>query len=322
VPGDLRSAERDELAELTRTGVLPVVEKELVPGQSGRLFVLMGRAVLRREGKGLGVGFVVDVTARKQIELERARLLGELRQAVRARDEFLSIAAHELRTPLMTPLRLQVDNLARTTPRDGPGRAALGRIDRSLRRLERLISELLDVARLSAGRLKLDPSHFDLVALVAEVAERWRDNREGAELRVSVPASPVVGTWDRLRIDQVVENLVSNAVKYGRKQPIDVELEAGDGEALLRVRDRGIGIAAEALPRIFERFERVGEHRHYGGFGLGLWIAQQAIMAHGGRIEVQSRPGEGSTFTVHLPLGAPSPEERADRAPAAQHAPG
>jgi signal transduction histidine kinase len=112
---------------------------------------------------------------------------------------------------------------------------------------------------------------------------------------------PCVGTWDRMRIDQVVVNLVSNAAKYGGGKPIDVELESGGRGVLLRVRDRGIGIARVDQERIFHRFGRTEPVRHYGGFGLGLWIARQIVEASGGTITVDSTPGQGSTFVVDLP---------------------
>lgn len=325
VPPERRAVEETELLDLRSEGVLPVAEKELVRADGGRVFALVGRAVIRREGTRKGVGFVVDVTARKQIETERARILGDLRAAVRARDEFLSIAAHELRTPL-TPLRLQIDALGRSIPEhDLEARQRLSRLDRSARRLERLINELLDVSRVSAGRLRLEPEVVDIAQIVKEVAERWRHNREGVEIRVLLPdagsgADGSVGTWDRMRIEQVVENLVSNALKYGAGRPVEVVLEAVDEGVRLKVIDQGEGIPPEDRDRIFQRFERLGRHRQHGGFGLGLWIAKQAIEAHGGTIGVTSRQGKGTEFTVFLPRTPPEsamPQPRAASSPAA-----
>jgi signal transduction histidine kinase len=152
----------------------------------------------------------------------------------------------------------------------------------------------------SSGKLRIEPERLDLSQVVKDVEERWRGNVQGVELRVSLPG-PVEGTWDRLRIEQVVENLVSNALKYGKGNPVEVVLEATADHARLEVRDHGAGIPEEDRARIFERFERLAAHRHHGGFGLGLWIARQAVEAHGGRIAVESRPGEGSAFVVFLP---------------------
>lgn len=299
---EARAAEQRELEDLRAADVLPIVEKRLLAADGSDVFVLMGRAVLSRLEKGTGVGFVVDVTRRKRVELERGRILGQLREAVRARDEFLSMAAHELKTPL-TPLRLQLDLLSRAVERgEVPPVSSIARMTRSERRLEKLVSELLDVSRLTAGKLRLDPERFDLASLVTEVVERWRSTHEQAEIRLSVPDHPLIGVWDRLRIDQVVENLVSNALKYGEGRPVDVVLAANGRDAILRVRDRGAGIPPDAQQRIFERFERAGAHMEHEGFGLGLWIARQAVEAHGGGIGVESQPGEGSEFTVVLPL--------------------
>jgi signal transduction histidine kinase len=171
-------------------------------------------------------------------------------------------------------------------------------------RLERLIDELLDVSRITAGRLQLEPAPMQLDELVREVVDRFLDQAASSGCVITVEAEPVVGTWDRARIDQVVSNLVANALKYGRGQPVEVAVGAKNGSAVLRIVDHGIGIAAEEQQRIFERFERAVANRDFGGFGLGLWIARQIVETSGGTIEVASAPGAGATFTVRLPRGA------------------
>jgi signal transduction histidine kinase len=123
----------------------------------------------------------------------------------------------------------------------------------------------------------------------------------GCELSYQAPLRPVTGNWDRLRLEQVVTNLISNAIKYGPRKPIELRIEQSDGTARLTVRDQGIGISEHDQARVFEPFERAVSVRHYGGFGLGLWITRKIVEAHGGAIRVQSRPGEGSTFVVELP---------------------
>lgn len=228
----------------------------------------------------------------------------ELAQAVRARDEFVSIASHELKTPL-TSMLMHVQSL-RSTPDDTVSprvHRKLEVIDRQVHRLNALVAELLDIARITGGRLALTPEEVDVSRLVDEVVVSFEHQLHSAGCEIRVRAEPgLVGHWDRGRIEQVLSNLISNAVKYGPCAPIHIDVRRVDGSAEITVRDRGIGIPPEAQARIFERFERAVSVRQYGGFGLGLWIARQIIEAHQGSISVESRPGQGSTFRVRLPL--------------------
>jgi signal transduction histidine kinase len=153
------------------------------------------------------------------------------------------------------------------------------------------------------NRFTLALEDVELSSLVRDVVERHRPESERQGTPVSIRAAAgVTGHWDRLRLDQVVSNLVGNAVKYGRGKPVEVEVEADGGEATLVVRDHGIGISPEDRKRIFGRFERAVSETNYGGFGLGLWITGQIVKALHGRIEVESTVGEGSAFRVVLPL--------------------
>jgi len=174
-------------------------------------------------------------------------------------------------------------------------------IRRNVERLSRLITNLLDISRIGEGRLALELEPVDLSDLVCEVAGRFEDelSRAGSTLQLDVPG-PVVGRWDRLRLDQVVTNLVANAVKYGPGKPIEVWVRTDGDRVDLAVRDHGIGIPREAQQRIFERFERAVSDRHFGGFGLGLWISRRIVESLGGTIGVESEPGQGATFTVEL----------------------
>jgi PAS domain S-box-containing protein len=254
-----------------------------------------------------------DVTERIRSEEERVRLLQEAQEAVRARDEFLSIASHELRTPL-TPLNLKLHTLLRAaeaTPDAGVPAARVAAdvhvAQRQVRKLADLIRDLLDVSRLVHGKLSLNLEDVDLAALAREVTAGLAPEAARVGCAVEVHAAgALVGRWDRLRLEQVLTNLLTNAVKYGSGQPIRVDVRAEGGGAVLVVRDQGIGIETEHLERIFGRFERAVSERHYGGLGLGLFITEQIVRALGGTITVESQPGQGATFRVHLPLGGPS----------------
>ncbi len=227
-----------------------------------------------------------------------------LRHALSARDVFLSVASHELRTPLQS-MQLVLDGLFQNR-HSGPIAGALaGKLDilrSQVQRLGLLIDNLLTVSRMASGGLALDPDEIDLGLIVREVMVRLAPiaSRAGVALHLQADAD-LVGTWDAGRLEEIVSNLLSNAIKFGRGGAVDIAaLDRGD-DVRLAVRDRGIGIAPEDRQRIFERFERATSERSHGGIGMGLWIVRQLVVAHGGTIEVDSEPGEGSTFTVTLP---------------------
>lgn len=244
---------------------------------------------------------------------EQGRLYREEQEAVRRRDDFLSIAAHELKTPL-TSLQLHIQGLQaqlRNPERVSPEKltSKLESANLQTQRLGRLVSDLLDISRIAQGQLHIKLEEVDLTQVVRGTLERSREALARAECPVELraPDEPLVGEWDAMRLEQVVSNLVTNAMKYGAGKPIEVTLAGDDKRATLRVRDHGIGIAPEDRDRIFERFERAVSVRHYGGFGIGLWIVREIVQALGGTIQVDSTPGEGSTFTVTLPFQPPRP---------------
>jgi len=237
-------------------------------------------------------------------DFTETRRLREAQLAVQVRDEFLAIAGHELRTPL-TALLLQINSLVRNVPTDGARlKQRLEKAALAGERLAALIGQMLDVSRITAGRLRLDHERVEIDELVREVAERFSELARESGCALVLRLEPVVGTWDRVRVDQVISNLIGNAVKYGRGQPVEVELRRDGSDVVLRVIDHGIGISADDQQKIFERFERAAGTREYGGFGLGLWISRQIVEASHGTIDVASEPGRGATFTVRLPLEA------------------
>jgi PAS domain S-box-containing protein len=246
-----------------------------------------------------------DITALKQVQ-------GQLEDAVRVRQDFLSVAGHELRTPL-TSLTLIAQSLEKslaappTTPSPLPPLQADPRLadrcrgmNRQIERLTGLVGRLLDVSRISAGRLTLDLEAMDLAEVARDVAGRFPE-AESHQITIDAPTA-IEGRWDRLRVEQVITNLLSNAVTYGEGRPITITVRCVGARAEIVVADQGIGIAPEALSRIFERFERAASGRQYGGLGLGLWIVRQLVEAMDGSIGVESALGRGSTFTVRLPI--------------------
>lgn len=252
-----------------------------------------------------------ELARRAGLVLENARLFREVQDAVRLRDEFLTVAAHELRTPLTT-LRLQLGSLLHHAGENALAPELAVRLERSMRqvlRLGTLVESLLDVSRLTSGELGLSRERFDLAEAVRAVTGRHAAEAQGVgcELRVSAQAG-LWGRWDRARVEQAVAALVSNALKFGPGKPVEVEVAREGPVGRVRVLDRGIGIPEGQAERIFERFGRAVSSRSYGGLGLGLYLARRAAEAHGGRAWAETREGGGARFTLELPL---EKEERA-----------
>lgn len=266
--------------------------------------------------------FAEELAYRCAFALENARLYEEATQAIRARDDFLSVASHELKTPL-TPLQLQISTLERSSgqlTKDDASRRwleeHLAMVRRQSERLTRLVNQLLDISRIVGRRVRLQLEPVNLREVVDHVVTSFDQQvqRSGSPLEVRIPPD-LVGRWDRGALEQILENLLSNALKYGARQPIVVEAGASDSAATLTVIDRGIGIPPEAQERIFGRFERAVSTRHYGGLGLGLYVVRQLVEALGGTVRVDSRQGEGARFTVTLPFAGPMAGEPRAGAP-------
>lgn len=244
-----------------------------------------------------------EVSERRQIE-------GRLQDAIRARDEFLSIASHELRTPI-TPLKLHMQILLRQLQGGGAeslDHAKLGNmaraVDRSLDRLSHLIDSLLDVARINTGRITFNPEDMDAAETLREIARRHEQEagNVGTELTLQAPTSLPVHL-DRLRYEQIVTNLLTNAIRYGEGNPIHLSVERRGDRLFTRVRDQGVGISEVDKGRIFGRFTRLTSSSHHAaGMGLGLFITKQIVDSLGGAITVTSNPGKGSEFCVELPI--------------------
>ena len=257
-----------------------------------------------------------QVEALEQSRREQQALLAqlqttqnELEQAVRMRDDFMSIVAHEVRTPLngliletqLRKMHLARDNAAAFTLEKM--HAMVDRDERQIKSLIRLIEDMLDVSRIRTGKLSIRTTRFDLAQLVRNLLQNFAPQIDAAESSVSLVADqPVEGDWDEFRIEQVVSNLLTNALRYGAKGLIEVRVYAEDGQARVEVRDHGIGIGEENQRRIFQQFERVSAKTAVAGLGLGLFISEQIVAAHGGFISVESKINEGSLFRVCLPL--------------------
>jgi signal transduction histidine kinase len=256
------------------------------------------------------VPLMEELGRRAGLAVDNARLYDEAQAAVRLRDEFLSIASHELRTPL-TSMQLQVSNLLRVLGKQRPENLTteflmprLGHVDRQVDRLAVLIGSLLDVTRATSGRLHLELEDVDLAELVRQVVGRLEPDLRSAGCDVTVAVEEgLVGRWDRLRLDQIVTNLLSNALKYGAGKAIEIAARRTDAGAVsLVVRDHGIGISAADQTRIFDRFARAVPAEHFGGLGLGLWIVRVFVEAMHGTVAVASETGMGAAFTLELPL--------------------
>jgi signal transduction histidine kinase len=256
-----------------------------------------------------------DLARSASLAVENARLYNEARRAVSLREEFVAIASHELRTPLTT-LTLQLDALKRLAAEaHEPLRERLlgkhERIQKQTGRLEQLVNDLLDMAQSRADHLALDVQTIDLRYLAQQVKERFAEVAAAAGCALSVQApEPVVGRWDPRRLEQLLTNLMSNAMRYGKGKSVEIACSNGQHGAELSVRDHGIGIASADARRIFERFERAVSARQFSGLGLGLHIAHRIATAHGGSIDVHSELGQGATFLVRLPLEPPAARER------------
>jgi PAS domain S-box-containing protein len=292
------------------SGHLPVVSYLAVP-------------VISRSGKVIGGLFfghpkpgifteraeqiVVGLAAQTAIAIDNAQLYQEAHKAVQDRDEFLSVAAHELKTPITSMRGFAQLNLRRLSKEGAiePQEVlqAFQLIDEQAIKLTRLVNQLLDISRLEAGRLALDPQPTDVTQLVETVVSMMQATTDKHTLIVHVPG-PLTASIDTLRLEQAVTNLVDNAIKYSPGGgPVEIELSTLDDKTIcIAVTDNGIGIASEHRPHIFSRFFQAHTGRHFGGLGLGLYISRQIIELHGGTLEAEFPEGGGTRFVIRLPV--------------------
>lgn len=313
IPERLRAKYQARMKNFLQTGVGPALNQRIevcVLRKDGSEFPIELSVTPIRAKSGLNFYiFLRDISTRKQIEEDRQKLLLHLEETVRRRDEFISIASHELKTPL-TSLRLQFQMASRQmlagdsrayAPESVKKRITV--TNRQIDRMLHLIDGMLDISRIATGRLHLDPITVDLTKLVKEMVERFSDQWMLSETTVRADVEDLVFVrGDPYRIEQVVSNLATNTIKYGAGAPVDISLRKSEGRAFLQVRDHGIGIASSDQQRIFDRFERAVPASSISGLGLGLYITRQILELHGGKISVQSELGKGSTFLVELPL--------------------
>lgn len=265
-----------------------------------------------------------DILAYKQKEKEYLALIMHLQKEnvnqqkeIKSRDEFLSIASHELKTPLSAML-LQIQTALYNIRTVSLANFSVEKLLKMLqsteqqsKRLSKMINDLLNVSLIRTGRLELEKESADLGQLVKDVTDRFSEKaeREGSPIYLKSEKN-VMGNFDKLRIEQAVTNLISNAIKYGDHEPIEIKVSKQDGFGRITVSDQGIGIPKDRQERVFERFERAVSNHNYKGLGVGLYITQHIVRTHNGRITLQSRPNAGSTFTIELPLSEkPAPAQ-------------
>lgn len=292
----------DMRERLRRSGVSPAHEK-VFRRKDGRKGTMLAGAVAA-DGT---IGFTLDITALREAALLRARSARELESSLRSRDDFLSLLAHELRNPLM-PLTMQVQSLrasaASATAALDPGWVdrQLAIVERSAVRLAKLIEDLLEVSRASVGGFLLEREDMDLVELVRGVAHGSIGERGQPSVPVAISGdASVTGKWDRLALERVVAQMLSNAMKYGMGRPIEIGIKNLGDDAELTVRDHGIGIPVEHRDELFERFARFAPINHFGGMGVGLWLVRRVVAAHGGTVSASDAAGGGTCFTLRLP---------------------
>jgi len=306
----IHPTERERIAGEIKRGYHTALETKGIT-RSGEEFEIEVRGKdFKYDGRPARLVTVQKIGDRKRAERERV-LAGAMFESIRLRDEFISIASHELKTPL-TSLKIQSQYLERELSRGktlGDGRMSkfVILLDKQIDRLTKLVEMMLDVSKISSGNLQIEKQSFDLVELIRDVTGllEFQIKGSGVSFVFDLPGSLVLHA-DRYRIEQVLENLLTNAIKYGENKPIEIRASDSAEHIIFSVKDDGVGIADVDLKRIFNRFERAVSRHNISGLGLGLYISKGIVDAHSGRLEVESELGGGSTFIVYLPKVGPS----------------
>jgi signal transduction histidine kinase len=305
VEAEMHGAPPERMAALRALGPRSLMAAPMFVGER-----IVGVVMFASFGRRYGIedlGLTEEFVRRFAAALENARLHERAQAALHARNDFIALAGHELRTPL-TALQLTAQELQRRSA--SASRADIERIAASIvkqtKRLDRLIARMLEATRASAERLAIVRAPADLADIVRETVEALesRLRHAGCPLQLRIEA-PTVGEWDATQLEQVLVNLLDNAAKFGAGRPVEVALRRDGDHALLSVTDHGSGIPLDRIRTVFDPFERAVPLQHYGGLGLGLFIAKAIVEEHGGTLTVESRPGAWTTFTVRLPLKPP-----------------
>lgn len=263
------------------------------------------------------VGISEDITEKLEAEKNKQKMFEEqiarqeAEKSLQAREEFISVASHELKSPI-SALKLQAEMFRNNIKNNRPDAYSPEKInkvidltEKEVARLDRLVNDMLDASRISSGNLTMAFAEFDLCALVNDLILKMKDFFVNSNCDLPVltcTETTIVGHWDPMRIEQVMTNLFTNAVRYGQCKPFEVSITKNKNSVLIKVADRGMGIAADNLNKIFDRFERAIKRNEVSGLGLGLFISKQIVEAHKGKIWAESELGKGSTFYVELPL--------------------
>jgi PAS domain S-box-containing protein len=290
--------------DLKSYGVAPlVVRNEVIGG----LMVSSNRPDFKYRTSELNV--IIEIARSCASAIDNASLYRESKNSIQAREDFISIASHELRTPL-TSLKMRIDLLSMMIekanfPPEVMEKIApvVSEIRPDIQKFSKLIETLLDISKLDEKHISLSPSTCNLSKIIKDEISRLQDEFESSQTPLMAEVSDnVIGFCDQVRIEQVISNLLLNALKFGNRRPVQLRAHARDNVLTIEVKDKGIGISEKDQERIFKPFERAVSEKHFGGLGLGLYITKQIVAGHRGSIDVQSSQGDGTTFIVKLPL--------------------
>lgn len=254
--------------------------------------------------------FIKELADRAGITVDKAKLYSEAQDAIRARDEFLAVASHELKTPLtsvLLSLQLVLRKLEKSTIKIDASEEVIKAVEVGIqqsKRMSRLINDLLDVSETSSEYFHIYKEEVNLSELIKDIELKFEIILKEKKIKLTVKEEDknIKGYWDKIRLEQAISNLIANAIKYGNGKPINVLTKKTDSGIEIKVKDKGKGIIKEDRSRIFKVFNRGSDVKDYKGIGVGLFLTKQIIEAHGGEIGLFSKEGEGSVFTIKLPI--------------------